>query len=83
MTAHSELVARLMHGELVSVKNLPKICSGDTVKRVNVTRMVQDVVGRYCLRLVGEDQFWDVRAPLRPVTFVERAKEPQPDGEKT
>jgi hypothetical protein len=65
--------AQLVAGERVSAKNFGVLCEGDAVRRVNIIRKVRSVVGRYSLRLEGEDRFWDVRAPLRPVTFVSRA----------
>ena len=61
----------LMAGELISAKNITTLKPGDTVKRVNLFRRVHSVVGRYSIRLEGEDRFWDVRAPLLAVTFVQ------------
>ena len=59
----------LMSGERVSAKNINRLQPGDLVRRVNLVRAVKAVVGRYTLRLVDEDRFWDVRSPLQPVIF--------------
>jgi len=68
----------LMGGELITAKNITALRPGDMVKRVNLLRRVHSVVGRYSLRLEGDDRFWDVRAPLLAVTFVQsQAETPQ------